>query len=246
MDSRVTTGIDDLDRMLNGGIPEGNQVVVAGGPGAGKTLTSFEFCYKNAKAGIPSLFFALEESTSNIIKNAKKAFPDWTDIQELIDKRMLLIDKREIISAGMGDQLANPKESFKLAVAQIAANIKMYHIGRVVIDSVSTIKLLVGDPLAYRMFTLNMVEVLRIAGVTSLLTLEVENTQRDNMQFLPEFFMYDGIIFMYSTASEAERTPSIEVIKMRGSKHSFKTIPYEITSNGVKLLTIEGQDLEEI
>ena len=50
--TRIKSGIEGLDSMLDGGIPEHNQTIIAGGPGAGKTLLSFEILYRNAKAGI--------------------------------------------------------------------------------------------------------------------------------------------------------------------------------------------------
>ena len=61
MTNYIKTGVTGLDAMLYGGIPEKNQVLLAGGPGTGKTLLSFEYLYRNAKAGNTSLFFALEE-----------------------------------------------------------------------------------------------------------------------------------------------------------------------------------------
>ena len=48
----IKTGIEGLDDLIGGGIPFANQVVLAGGPGAGKTLLSFEILYRNAKVGI--------------------------------------------------------------------------------------------------------------------------------------------------------------------------------------------------
>ena len=40
-----------------------------GGPGAGKTLFSFEYLYNNAKAGNNALYFSLEETSDMIIES---------------------------------------------------------------------------------------------------------------------------------------------------------------------------------
>ena len=78
--ARIKSGIEGLDSMLDGGIPEHNQTIIAGGPGAGKTLLSFEILYHNAKAGIPGVFIALEEKPEVLLSNVKQAFKEFKDI----------------------------------------------------------------------------------------------------------------------------------------------------------------------
>ncbi|MCL5102466.1 MAG: hypothetical protein M1544_03875 [Candidatus Marsarchaeota archaeon] len=70
--NRIKTGVSGLDSMLDGGVPEYNQTIIAGGPGAGKTLLSFEILYHNAKAGIPGAFIALEEKPEVLLNNVKQ------------------------------------------------------------------------------------------------------------------------------------------------------------------------------
>ena len=72
--------------MLDGGVPEHNQTIIAGGPGAGKTLLSFEILYRNAKAGIPGAFIALEEKPEVLLSNVKQAFKEFKDIDDLIKR----------------------------------------------------------------------------------------------------------------------------------------------------------------
>lgn len=44
--NQVPTGIEELDRILNGGLPRGSITLIAGGPG--KTLTALQFLYNGA------------------------------------------------------------------------------------------------------------------------------------------------------------------------------------------------------
>lgn len=245
MRRRVLTGMSVLDKMLNGGIPEGNQVAIAGSPGAGKTLTSFEYLYKNAKVGNKGVLFSLEESPEEIIENAKDAFTDFEDIDELIKKGDLSIDGTDITDTirgnGPGGEGVEMTYAFGTAINSLSSTIKSHNAKRVVIDSLTTFKQLIKDPLAYRMLSLNLIRMLKNLNVTSLLTLEVNNASRQHMQYLSEFFIYDGIIALYSTAEEQIRIQSMEVLKMRGTKHSFKTIPYVITSGGLNpIIAVEN------
>ncbi|MHB1830479.1 MAG: ATPase domain-containing protein, partial [Candidatus Micrarchaeaceae archaeon] len=95
----IETGISGLDSMLYGGVPKDNQIILAGGPGAGKTLLAFEFIYKGAKRGETGIFFALEEDPKKIIQNAKEAFSEFTDIDDLIKSGKIIIDGNKMISA---------------------------------------------------------------------------------------------------------------------------------------------------
>ena len=68
--SRITSGITDLDGMLDGkGFFEGSSILVSGSAGTGKTSIAVSLIKANCKKGIPSLYCAFEESTSQIIRN---------------------------------------------------------------------------------------------------------------------------------------------------------------------------------
>ena len=91
MREKEKTGIDGLDKMLNGGIPQGNQVVLAGGPGTGKTLLCMEFLYRGALAGNISVLFSLEETSDMVIENTKAAYSEFTELDRLIKEGKLII-----------------------------------------------------------------------------------------------------------------------------------------------------------
>src|SRR5918912_2803534 len=54
--SRLSTGIDQLDAVLGGGIPRYSAVFVSGLPGAGKTILSHQAAFANAQAGRTCLY----------------------------------------------------------------------------------------------------------------------------------------------------------------------------------------------
>ena len=84
---RVKSGIPGFDKLVDGGIPRSNLVVLSGDPGSGKTIFSIEFLYKGAKEmDEPGVFVSLEESKEDIIQTA--SICGW-DLQELIKKKML-------------------------------------------------------------------------------------------------------------------------------------------------------------
>ncbi len=240
----LKTGIEGLDQMLNGGIPRGSQVVLAGGPGAGKTLLSFEFLYKNAKAGNTSLLFALEEEPERVLMNAKKAFTSFTDIDGLIESKKLIIDGEDLVSVlRSGTSGDSSQYEFGKIVSDIESLVSSSKANAIVIDSISVLDLLLNEPLAYRRSMLALASNLRRLGVTSILTSELPNPERSKLEFQTEFFLFDGIIVMYGRGEEEKREQAMEVIKMRGTKHSFITTPYDITQDGINVITPEDMVL---
>ena len=244
MPNKVKTGIEGLDAMLFGGIPEGNQVIIAGGPGAGKTLLSFEYIYRNAKAGVTSLFLALEEDPDRVLENAENAFSDLKDIDALVKSKKLVVDGEDptiILHESNSD--SGSQYEFGKIVSEIESIVVSTKAKRLVIDSLSVLDLLVNDPAAYRRSMLALVSNLRKLGVTTLLTAEMSTPERSKLEFKPEFFIFDGMISMYERGEEEKRMLGMEIIKMRGTKHSFLTTPYEITSDGFNVVSAEGLGL---
>ncbi len=226
---------------MGGGIPEGNQVIIAGGPGTGKTLMSVEFLYNNALAGETGVLFSLEEDTEMILENVKSAFPNFKKIDDLIADKKLTIYGNDIGKTYMAKDVDKDTYAFGNWIANIESVISEYGATRVVIDSMSAIKLLLKDPFEYRDTSLELVRILRKAHVTSLLTVELETPEKERLIFQPEFFIYDGIIALYLAGEGSNRTLSMEVIKMRGSGHSFNIVPYEFTPDGIVVIKVPGE-----
>ncbi len=239
MRAKVPVGIEGVDKMLFGGIPKYNQVILAGGPGSGKTLFGFEFIYKGAKLGEPGLFFSLEEQPQMILENVKEAFSEFTDLDKLIEEKKIVIYDTSDIRAYLKNNGEGSMYSFGKLVSDIESVINATKAKRIVIDSLSLIKLLMPDELEYRNVSIDLVSTLRRLDITSLLIVEINTAEKSQIQFQPEFFIYDGIITMYSSGEEgANRALTLEIIKMRGTKHSRTTVPYEITSNGLGVLLL--------
>ncbi|MEM3254815.1 MAG: ATPase domain-containing protein [Candidatus Micrarchaeaceae archaeon] len=242
MISKMKTGIEGLDMMLYGGLPKGAQVILSGGPGTGKTLLSFEFLYRNAKAGNTSIFFALEEPPLEIVENAKGAFTDFADIDTLIENKKLIIDGGELINKLSVGNTDSQNYEFGKIISEIEAMVAAEGANAIVIDSLSLFDMLIMDPLMFRRSSLALAANLKRLNVTSLLTMEMNTLERSKLEFRPEFFIYDGIIAMYQSGVEDKRVAAIEVIKMRGSNHSSATTPYEITPSGFRIFAAGGID----
>ena len=69
--SRLSTGIDGLDEVLEGGLVPARSYLVRGGPGSGKTTFGFHFLTCGARLGEKVLFICLGEPEDLIKENAE-------------------------------------------------------------------------------------------------------------------------------------------------------------------------------
>ncbi len=237
MEGKVKTGIPGLDAMLFGGIPDRDQVLLAGGPGAGKTLLGFEYLYRNALMGESGILFALEEDTRSVMNNVKAAFPELKDMDSLIRQKKITVNSEAAM--GLFDDAQNPEYNFGRFISEMEGDITASGATRIVLDTVSLLDVLISNKVAFRKASLSMIKDLKRMGVTSLLIAQLDDPDRNRLRFKPEYFMFDGIIIMYQTEEEQKRMPALEIIKMRGSKHSFVTAPYDISPSGFRVIAAE-------
>jgi circadian clock protein KaiC len=70
-DSRVNTGINGLDGLLNGGFPSGSITLVSGTPGSGKTIVCFQYIEAGIKNGENCLYLTSDEPVPNLLNDAR-------------------------------------------------------------------------------------------------------------------------------------------------------------------------------
>ena len=189
--------------------------------------------------GNPGIFFALEEDPKKIVLNVKRAFTNFDDIDDLIADEKIIINGRDI-AEGIFDKFESVSYEFGRIVTDMEKLITSKGATRAVLDSSSALEMLVKDPTIYRRSMWSMVANFRRLGVTSILTSELHSPDRSKLAFKPEHFIFDGMMVMYQSGEEMRRIHAIEIVKMRGFKHSFITAPYDIGPSGFKVLSAEG------
>ncbi|HKO82517.1 MAG TPA: ATPase domain-containing protein, partial [Chitinophagaceae bacterium] len=80
---KTETGINGLDEITGGGLPQGRPTLICGGPGCGKTLMSVEFLVKGATLyNEPGVFLAFEEKTEELSANVASLGFDLEKLQK--------------------------------------------------------------------------------------------------------------------------------------------------------------------
>lgn len=98
-EDRIRSGINELDRVLGGGIVRGGLMLVGGDPGIGKSTLMLQLCQKLSEGGLKVLYVSGEESLTQIKMRAERigSFSDSLKLlcETDIDQVLSAIDKEE-------------------------------------------------------------------------------------------------------------------------------------------------------
>jgi len=228
---RVKTGIDGLDEMLNGGLIENRSYILTGGPGTGKTILSIHFLMQGAKQGEEGLFLSLEEPATEL-KEEMGLF-GW-DL-----RRIKLIDTTQELSGKWAMRvesvIAGPELTLNNILSILKEYISKYNIKRVVIDSLTSFKMMQKSSVDYRRSLLTMMKFLTTAGCTSMLTIEAEQHE-----ILMEDFLASGTLELGFMEHKGEWLNSIRIRKMRGTSFDQHMRPMKITDKGIVVFSNES------
>ncbi len=231
MVERVKTGIPGMDEILNGGIPVRNVVLLSGGPGTGKSIFSYQYLWNGLKQGDPGVFVALEEHPVQVRINMAQF--GW-DVRQYEHEGVFAIV--DAFTGGIGEAAKRERyvirdpEDIGLLSDVLREAIRDVGAKRVVIDSVSTLYL--AKPALARRTVMLLKRILSGLGTTSILVSQVSVTERGFGGPGVEHAA-DGIIRLDLDEVDGQLVRSLIVWKMRGTSHSMRRHPFEITSKGI-------------
>lgn len=234
---KIETGIEGLDEMLRGGLIEGRPYLLSGGPGAGKTILSMQFLLHGANAGEKTLYVSLEEQAAELEANMSQFGWDMRNIK--------IIDTTQETSSGTwmikSDTIVSRPE-FNLAnlLAVINEKIKEYQPKRMVIDSITSIRMLYGSEIEARRELLSLMNFLMRSGCTTLLTSEAFKGDTTDPEVLMEQFLSSGVLKLYMLDNNGEMIRAISIDKMRGTGFDRHIRPFKITDQGILIFPNES------
>ncbi|MDD3083455.1 MAG: ATPase domain-containing protein [Candidatus ainarchaeum sp.] len=226
---KTKTGIPGLDDLLNGGIPTGSNVLIAGGAGTGKTILTTQYLYNGAtQFGEAGLFVTLEGNIRDISWNMESF--QW-DIKTLQEQKLMTIYR---INLDYLKDRTMIEERIQEQLMEIEKEVKEINAKRLVVDSTTVLGAYL-DSSILRTTLFKFSDRLKEMGCTTMLTTETQPTKTSFSAFGVEEFVADGIIALYFTPPNR----SIFVRKMRGTKHDKDPHPLDINEMGI---TINSRD----
>lgn len=234
---RCKTGINVLDKELNGGIPQGATILIAGGAGVGKTILCMEYCANGINYSEKGVFFTATENVNKIKKYQGKY--DFFDENLIKSGQLSIIDIWNI-----SDRLGLNSERYTFEEATILFEVirdisKELNAKRLIIDSITSLCFRLQTREMIRDFIFKLGSSLTAMQCTTLLTSEVPPQSYQFSQYEIEEFIADGIIFLGDVERKGDIIRTLQVVKMRGTSHGRTKYVLNMDSkNGIELASL--------
>ena len=234
---KCPTGIQGLDEITDGGLPQGRPTLICGSAGCGKTLFGVEFLVRGATLyGEPGVLITFEETAAEITKNV--ASLGW-NLTELIAEGKILIDHVYIEASEIEETGEYDLEALFI---RLSYAIKKIGAKRVLLDTIEVLFAGLANTNIVRAELRRLFHWLKDQGVTAVITGE-RGDHTLTRQGLEEY-VSDCVIKLDQKTVEDIATRTIQVVKYRGSRHSNNEYPFLIEENGISVLPITSLTLD--
>ena len=223
---RIDVGIEGLDSMIQGGVPERSLITTIGSAGTGKTTFGLQFLHEGLERGENAVFITLEESHDRIVDTATEKGWDFEAYEEEGSLAVIDLDPIE-----MANSLTSIRNDLPRLVEEFGAT-------RLVLDSVSLLEMMYDDQATRRNEIYDFTKSLKEAGVTTMLTSEAsEDSAYASRHGIIEYLVDAVFILRYIRSSDdfRETRLAVEIQKIRDANHSREIKPYSITNEGISV-----------
>ncbi len=218
---RCPTGIPGFDEVIEGGFERPSISLIGGGAGTGKSI----FCTQFLVNGIeqfnePGIYISFEENKAKFYKHMIRFGWDLTKYEK--EGKFVYV---EYTPSQVKSLLQEGGGLIENIILQIKAK-------RIIIDSLTAFALLYPNELTRRQATVDLFSLFNKWQITVLVTMESESDPEKHKSNTLEFVV-DGVILLYNVRKGDIRERSLEVMKMRGTKHAAKIFPATIADKGI-------------
>lgn len=227
-DPRLATGISGLDNILHGGLPAGHVYLIEGDPGAGKTTLGLQFLLEGLAHNERVLYITLAESRAELDKVAASHGFDISDVE------LFEVSPPELAGrAGEQYTVFHPAEVELADVMQsILTCVEKSKASRIVIDSMSEIRMLARDPLRYRRQVLTLKQFF-VGRDCTVLLLDDRTGDRNDLQLQS---ISHGVIRLENLLRDyGVKRRQLEILKVRASKFREGFHDYVIRRGGLEV-----------
>jgi len=221
---RISTGIPRLDAMLGEkGYYRASSVLISGSAGTGKTSFASHFADAACRRGEKCLFFAFEESESQVIRNMRSI---GIDLEQWVKNGLLIYHADRPTIYGLETHLSVMQEM-----------INEFNPRAVIVDPVSNLNA-VANNINVKMMLTRLLDQLKLNSITTVLTILTQGSQPYESTDVDISSLADTWIRLRDTESGGERTRGMYILKSRGMPHSNQVREFLLTDKGVDIMDV--------
>lgn len=217
---RISSGVPRLDTMLGGGVYRGTSVLLSGTAGTGKSSLSAHFADASYRRGERCLYFAFEESQSQMIRNMRSI---GLDLEPGIRKGLVKFIANRPTFAGL-----------EMHLTAMHKHITEFEPQLVIIDPISNFSSSGSAEEASAMLV-RLVDFLKTSQTTAVFVSlnsggsVLEGTEQGISSII------DTWILLRDIELGGERNRGMYILKSRGSAHSNQIREFVLTDHGIEL-----------
>jgi circadian clock protein KaiC len=219
-DERISTGVPGVDAMLGGkGVYRGSSVLISGTAGTGKTSLVAHFVDAACRRGERSLYFAFEESESQLVRNMRSI---GLDLASWSKKGLLRIHATRPSAYGLETHLA----SLHKLIIEFQPRL-------VVVDPITTF-LAAGTSVDAESMLMRLTDFLKSQGITALFTSLTHGGNALEGTQVGISSLIDTWLLLRDIELGGERNRALCILKSRGMAHSNQIREFLLTDRGVE------------
>jgi len=221
---RISTGIPRLDSMLGGkGYFRGSSILVSGTAGTGKTSVAAHFVDAACRRGEQCIFFAFEESPSQIIRNMRSI---GIDLQQWVEKGLLRFHAERPTVYGLEAHLASMHKYIDMFKPKV-----------VIVDPVTNLGSVASEADVKAML-IRLLDQMKFNQITALFTTLTASTGSLESTEVGISSLADTWLLLRDIELGGERNRGLYILKSRGMPHSNQVREFLLTDKGVDLVDV--------
>jgi circadian clock protein KaiC len=218
---RIPSGVRELDNMLGGqGFYRGSSVLVSGTAGSGKSSLAASFVNAACRRGERCLYFAFEESESQILRNMRSI---GIDLAPHVKKGLLHFHATRPTLYGLEMHLVTMYDLIKEYKPQIA-----------VMDPITDF-FAIGTRTEVKAALTRIIDFLKSKEVTALFTSILLEEESADQSVVGVSSLIDTWISLRNLEINGERHRGLFILKSRGMPHSNQVRSFHLTGNGIAI-----------
>jgi circadian clock protein KaiC len=219
---RISTGISDLDQLLEGkGYYRGSTVLVSGTAGSGKTSIASHFVEAACKRKDRCLYLSFEESVAQVTRNMQSI---GINLQPCVKKGLLRFHSIRPTEHGL-----------EMHLARLHKMVDQFKPRVVVIDPITNLISGDGDQEVQSML-MRLIDFLKANQITAVFTSLTVSGKHAEQSEVGISSLTDTWIVLRELEQNGQRNRGLYVVKSRGMAHSNKICEFFLTRDGAKLV----------